>query len=482
MPDLAFLIESDNWDKPPALVPPAKPTRILVLGAGMGGLVAGYELMNQGYDVRILEARATAGGRVQTLREGFTDGLYADAGATFIPDAHGLPSYYAGLLKLSVVDFSGSDLPEIYYVKGQRIQYSAGSDTPVDWPYALTAAEKAMGLAKMQTTYGSPPDLLGAPKGSAADAVRLKLEDALSLDAYMTSKGASAGAVELLDVGFNQLMGEGPSSYSAAVSLSGDHYISSNIQSSGPDIKRVEGGNDLFPAALAAKLGSRISYSTEVLQIAQDNSGVRVTCRAKDGQQETSADYVICTLPFSILRNIPVIPGYGAALGEVLRTLSYTSVTRIFLQMREQFWRTQGLSGKIVSDQPMTVVYPGYNPPSEQGTLGLYMASANARRIGALSLAEQIEFALGQIEAVYPEVRQNFVAGVSKVWDADPFAKGAYASFTPGQMESFLPVMAQPQGRIYFAGEHASTLTGWIQGAMASGLRAAQSIAVIASK
>ena len=110
------------------------------------------------------------------------------------------------------------------------------------------------------------------------------------------------------------------------------------------------------------------------------------------------------------------------------------------------------------------------------------MASANARRIGALSLDEQIEFALGQIEPVYPEVRQNFVAGVSKVWDADPFAKGAYASFTPGQMESFLPVMAEPQGRIYFAGEHASTLTGWIQGAMASGLRAAQSIAATASQ
>jgi monoamine oxidase len=278
------------------------------------------------------------------------------------------------------------------------------------------------------------------------------------------------------------LMGEGPSSYSAAVSLSGDHYISSNIQSGVPDIKRVEGGNDLFPTALAAKLGSRISYSTEVLQIAQDNSGARVTCRAKDGQHEASADYVICTLPFSILRNIPVTPGYGAALGEVLQTLSYTSVTRIFLQMREQFWRTQGLSGKIVSDQPMTVVYPGYNPAGEQGILGLYMASANARRIGALSLDEQIEFALGQIEPVYPEVRQNFVAGVSKVWDRDPFAKGAYASFTPGQMESFVPAMAAPRGRVYFAGEHASTLTGWIQGAMASGLRAAQSLAATASQ
>lgn len=136
----------------------------------------------------------------------------------------------------------------------------------------------------------------------------------------------------------------------------------------------------------------------------------------------------------------------------------------------------------MTRSEPMTVVYPGFDPADRPGTLGVYMASANARRVGALGLDAQIEFALGQIELVYPEVRRNFVAGVSKVWDADPFAKGAYASFTPGQMQSFVPIMAAPEGRIYFAGEHASTLTGWIQGAMASGLRAARNIAAIASQ
>jgi monoamine oxidase len=480
MPVSAFLIHSDNWQSPPSLPSPAKPTQVLILGAGMAGLAAGYELMNRGYDVRIIEARETAGGRVQTLRDGFSQGIYADAGATFLPMEHGLTMYYANLMKMDLVEFSGSELPAVYYVKGQRIEYP--TKAAVDWPYELTAAERKMGLTSMQQTYGSPPSSLGPPTMSQLDAAEVEIDDTATLNEFMRTQGASAGAIELLDVGFNQLLGDGPSSYSAGMMLISDHYITRNILNGQPDLKRIEGGNDLLPKALAAKLGDRISYSTEVMQIAQDESGARVTCRDKDGQHEVSGDYMICTLPFHVLRDIPVTPAFSTAKTEVVRDLKYTSVTRIFLQMREQFWRQQGLSGLIVSDEPMTMVYPGYNPPSQPGVLGVYMAAGNADRIGALDLDHQIDFALSQIELVYPEVRQYFTAGVSKVWDADPFSKGAYAWFGPAQMASLLPAVTAPEGRIFFAGDHASTLPGWIQGAIASGLRAALNIAAAASK
>ena len=110
------------------------------------------------------------------------------------------------------------------------------------------------------------------------------------------------------------------------------------------------------------------------------------------------------------------------------------------------------------------------------------MAGDHARSIGALDLDEQLEFALNQVELVYPEVRQYFTAGISKVWDADPFAKGAYPWYSPGTMTSLVPEVAAAEGRIYFAGDHASTLPGWIQGAMSSGLRAALDVAGAASK
>jgi monoamine oxidase len=476
--DLASILQSDGWESPPTITSPAKKTRVLILGAGMAGLAAGYELMKSGYDVRILEARAVPGGRVQTLRDGFSDGVYAEAGATFLPPQHGLTGYYANQLKLSLAGFSGSADPSIYYVSGRRIVYSTTSQAPIEWPFPLTPEEQRIGLAGLQQKYGTPVEFGSDPFGELK---ALKSEDALSLDAYLTSKGASAGAIELLNLGMNQLIGEGPSSYSAAMMLTSDHYLTNHLLHGQPDFARIEGGNDRYPAALAQNLDGQITYSAEVLTLDQSRNEIVVTFRDKGGQVQASADYVVCTLPFSVLRNVSVTPAFSDIKTNAVHSLPYTSVTRIFLQTRTQFWRTQGLSGEIVSDQPMTQVYPCYTPVDQPGVLGIYMASDNARRIGSTGLSQQIEFALSQIEPVYPELRANLVTGVSKVWDADPFARGAYPWFRPDQMTSLLPAVTQPEGRIYFAGDHASTLPGWIQGAIASGLRAAVDIARAAS-
>jgi monoamine oxidase len=484
--DLASIIATDGWNSPPAVAPPAKPTRVLILGAGMAGLTAGYELMKSGYEVRILEAREIPGGRVKTLREDFSDGVYAEAGATFLPSQHGLTFYYANALKLGLEDFSGSADPYIYYVKGLRIVYSmnekapmdAASGLPIHWPFPLTPEEQQEGLAVFQEKYGTPPPLGSGPGGALR---ALQAEDAMSLVAYMGSKGASAGAIELVNLGLNQLIGDGPSSYSAGLVLTSDRYLLSHILNGQLDFKRIQGGNDLYPAALAQKLGGRINYSAEVIGLDWGQTDAAVTFRGRGGQEQARADYLICTLPFCVLRNLFVTPAFSDVKTNVVQNLSYTSVTRIFLQTRKQFWRAQGLSGEIVSDQPMTQVYPGYTPAIQPGLLDVYMASDNAREIGSLPRDRQIEFALTQIEPVYPEIRANLVTGVSKVWDADPFARGAYPWFEPYEMTSLIPAAAQPEGRVYFAGDHASTLPGWIQGAIASGLRAAVGIAEAAS-
>ena len=99
------------------------PKKIVIIGAGMAGLVAGYELSQLGHDITILEAQARAGGRVQTLRDPFSDGLYAEAGAARIPDSHDLTLKYVKLLgvplepmypsRLSALRTAGSSRREI---------------------------------------------------------------------------------------------------------------------------------------------------------------------------------------------------------------------------------------------------------------------------------------------------------------------------------------------------------------------------------
>ena len=102
--------------------------KIIIVGAGLAGLSAAYELTQAGHDVTVLEAQKRPGGRVQTLRDPFTEGLYADAGATRIPDHHHFTLKYVELFGLTLDPFQPNDLPSVYYVRGQRNQSHARTE------------------------------------------------------------------------------------------------------------------------------------------------------------------------------------------------------------------------------------------------------------------------------------------------------------------------------------------------------------------
>jgi monoamine oxidase len=103
---------------------PAK--KVLVLGAGMAGLVAAYELTQLGHEVTVLEARTRPGGRVHTLREPFSDGHYAEEGAARIPDEHDLTLKYVKTFELPLEPFYPSRLNAIRFDRGSR------QEVPID--------------------------------------------------------------------------------------------------------------------------------------------------------------------------------------------------------------------------------------------------------------------------------------------------------------------------------------------------------------
>src|SRR5713101_1442624 len=127
------------------------PKRVIIVGAGLAGLSAAYELTQAGHDVTVLEARTRPGGRVYTLRDPFPEGLHAEAGATRVPDNHRFTIRYAELFGLTLDPFEPPNMPSVYYVRGQRIRVAPGQK--VDWPYQLTAEERALGLDGMRQKY-----------------------------------------------------------------------------------------------------------------------------------------------------------------------------------------------------------------------------------------------------------------------------------------------------------------------------------------
>jgi monoamine oxidase len=154
------------------------------------------------------------------------------------------------------------------------------------------------------------------------------------------------------------------------------------------------------------------------------------------------------------------------------------SASKIFLQSKKRFWLSEGLSGFATTDLPISQVWDAtHNQPGARGILQAFPISLHSRRVTGMSEQQRINFALEQVEMIYPGMRENFEGGVTKCWDEDEWARGASAYYKPGQFSSLLPHVARPEGRIHFAGEHTSVwIDGWMQGALESGNRVAREV------
>jgi monoamine oxidase len=445
--------------------------KALVIGAGLAGLAAAYELTQAGHDVTILEARTRAGGRVYTLRDSFADGLYAEAGAISIADIHEFTLKYVRLFDLPLDSVPLSNFTSLCYMRGQRMTYL--DNTPIVWPLELTPEEQRLGVFGMMAQYvGSVLPELGDPTAPDWPSEAHTHYDQMTFAAFLRAQGASPDAVALLRAGYLDLWGDGVESVSA-LGLLRDALLSHTARA----WYTIRGGNDLLPKAFAARLATQIRYGTPVVKIKHDAQGARVVCLQGGAPQTIAADHVICTVPFSVLRGIEVSPPFSPEKRRAIAELPYTSVTRVYLQARTKFWRDEGDIGAASTDLPMAWTRDvTFNQPGQRGILEAYMAGPHARRVAALSAPERSRFTLAQMEKVYPGITENFEGATSICWDEDPWARGGYAWFKPGQMRLLLPDIARAEGRVHFAGDHTSAWPGWMQGALESGQRVAQEI------
>jgi monoamine oxidase len=446
------------------------PKKIIIIGAGLAGLSAAYELTEAGHDVTILEARARPGGRVRTIRDPFPEGLYAEAGAARIPDHHHFTLKYVSLFGLTLDPFEPTDLSSLYYVRGKRIQAKRGQK--IDWPYDLTPEERALGLSGMRQKYvramlGEVGDVTD-PNWPPPDL--LKKYDQTNRSDFWRSRGASAEAIALMSLGG---IDDRMETWSTLFMLR-NQALNQKLNR----YYKIRGGNDLLPKAFAARLAEKIRYSSPVIRIEQSAQGVKAIFTNAGIYNSVTGDRMICAVPFSVQKNIDVAPAFSIEKQRAIEQLPYLSGSKIFLQTKKRFWVDEGQSGFVKTDLPISQLWDvTYKQPGIRGILQAFPISLHSRRVTAMTEDERINFALQQVDAIFPGTRTHFEGGATKCWDEDPWERGVASYYKPGQFSTLLPHVAKPEGRIHFAGEHTSVwIDGWMQGALESGNRVAREV------
>jgi monoamine oxidase len=441
-------------------LPPAS-ADVLVVGAGLAGLAAAVELARAGTDVQVLEARGRVGGRVQTVREPFDDGLYAEGGAEFISPGHvTLRSY---LRRYGVPTRPRPFGARLFHFGGQSHRGEGGHSFGAH----LRADAERLAAATRQLTariedparaWASPAaaELDRRSYGAWLDGLGLQPLARAHQEAWVTGDyGVESAAISLLMYARDERLIELAPDDQPAVLASG--------------------GIDQLPRAMAAELGPRLHLGRPVLAFEHGPGGVVARYGGQLGGR-LAARRAVLALPLSVLRGLTIEPPLPPVYQTLIAELPYGHVLKVLLQFRRRFWREQGVDG-VLTDLPFRAAYDGTRgQPGQRGILTLYIAGRSAAALAPLAEAERQAAVLAELEQVFPGCRADFERGLSVVWSLDPASRGAYSHFHPGQLTRFGPLLAEPLGPFVLAGEHTDPWQATMNGALASGERAARQV------
>jgi monoamine oxidase len=439
---------------------------VVVVGAGMAGLVAAYELQRAGHMVTMLEAQQRVGGRVLTVREPFSAGLYAEAGAMRVPSTHKLTRAYIERFGLPSLEFTKAGQNSFFFFQGRRQLMREMERDP-----------SRLGLN------------LAGPTGDRtivqrwADVIRDTAERVETDETYWDELAERYGDYSLYDFLRNeQWSTEAIASFALVDGLEpaiGNSFLDLlqiEVAWHGAAMTQIDGGMDRLPAAFLPALRDRITFGAEMVALDYTSDSVTVHYKTETGLAQTTGDFAILTVPYPAMRFVDVLKPFSPGKQMAIRQLHYCNAVKILLECRRRFWEDEGLfGGAAITDLPIRLMfYPDHGRATGRGVLmGCYTYGEEANRWNSLPPDERIATALKYVAQIHPQVTTEFDGGVSKVWGEDKYAGGAFALFEPGQQARLYAHMVAPEGPVHFAGEHASLKHCWIEGAVESGLRAA---------
>jgi monoamine oxidase len=438
---------------------------VTVIGAGLAGLAAAYELQRAGWNVTVLEARDRVGGRVYSLRN-FSNGLIAEGGGEFIDESHTRMLAFAKQFNLELGKVGSWQIQDKDWA---AFDGKSGPMSDIDiWGVNLhEEVDKIwLALAELAKYVPDPHQPQAALEAEHLD--RQSTADWLnSLDAHPLAKKDFVQHIRseytceperhsLLDLARNSAM----------------YYTSLERNMS----YRVVGGNDLIPCALADTLSDvRLNAPVTSVRVLPDE--VAVTFQQSDSHETISSAFAILAIPLTTARLIEFNPPLPSAHQRMVNEISYGVVTKVLLEYRKRFWDERGWNGRLTSDRPIVLTWHATSHVEDpHGILTVYTGGEPGAKLAALSDAERTHLAVAEIEKLFPGTSDLIENTATVAWPNEPFTRASYAALAPGEVTAHWKTLFEPAGRLFFAGEHATSIQGFMEGAVESGQRVAATI------
>jgi len=405
--------------------------KVIVVGAGLSGLVAATEIQAAGYEVMVLEARDRVGGRVFTVREGFAEGQFADIGAEII--YHGQNNIAELCAKHGVElsdEFSlGTDVPDLIF-GGERLDRGAAAEIVNELRAAIKKTKpshyESVAQWLRRARVSEPAELLLAAIAQSTPAAPLRVADAQELN------------VEL---------------------------------SWGEAYRKIKGGNDTLPRTMAKKVDVRLQRPVRV--VGWGATGVSV-----ESDHETfHADRVVVTVPGPLVSELGFEPVLPADKVRALLQLRYGNATRLVVQYAERDLVKNAIgSGCFTDRMPGFIMEQTVHQRGEHIIVaGLAAGDIEPSGMTDAQILDSVDATMSSV--VGKPIKR--VAGFVKSWTHDPWSRAVVRAPIGDQRDTVLPLISAPlDNRVFFAGEHTDNRVGpgGMEGAIKSGYRVAREV------
>jgi len=441
---------------------PGEVKKIIVGGAGIGGLCCAYELMKLGHEVIVLEASGRHGGHVYTAHDELSDGLYGDYGQEHITKP-GYDRYWAYLKEFDITALAYPRRKNVL----RRINGKFYSEEMLRDPAVL----KNFGFNEKEVKYlSSNPwwDLKSLYLRPYLDKFTDEYQpfnvgyddmDNMPIADIYKKDGASEAALSFLGGKNSSALFE--LWHAAILHLRG-------VPTAPPEVFRLKGGNQMLPNAFAKRLGSRVWLNSPITAIKNGESGVTVSYMEQKEEKEMQADYFVNCIPLPVFSKIPVEPALPEERQYINSNISYDSYQRFVFQASSKFWEEDGLSINMDLGHPN--LWSVWQSAEEVDTHRVIVLGTGPGGISP-------QRALAAFREVYPGKKDTIEQAISRDWTKQKYAPNCERlPFPIGELHKFWPHLMHPVGRIHFAGAYADNLNWGTEAATRSASRVATEI------